>query len=278
MKRLPVIGLIVALLVSALLWVGRSTIDARSSEVEVRIGVELANGRLADVFVSGDADSLVSVVLLHGCCGDRNDMKQLAMGLATRGVTAITLDWGGIQPNGFPKNYQDVACSLNALAAVDGPERLFVLGWSDGTLPAAVVSLAADAAVSQCPASAVAPKVSGFIGLSGFYGWPDQAAFEDGSNEMVEEFFAGQAEQMWDLANPYTYLGSQPEIAMLLLQSSEDALLVDGYRFATAALNAGHDVTVIDMIGADHQLALSPRGSVGRAMMDHIVDFVTAGP
>ena len=174
MKRSVVMGgLAIAVLVAVFMWVGRSKVDARGSEVVPAVGVELAFGRLADIFRPGDTEAPVSVVLLHGCCGDRNDMKQLAIGLATRGVTAITLDWGGIEPNGFPKHYQDVACSLNQLAAEGVDERVFVLGWSDGTLPGAVVSLAADAAVSQCTTSSVGPKVSGFIGVSGFYGWPD---------------------------------------------------------------------------------------------------------
>lgn len=278
MKRAVLFTGLLAVLVVALLWAGRATVDDRKSRVIATVFVKLGSGHDVDVFQPPEGPGGATVVLLHGCCGDRTDMKQMAVGLAERGVTAMALDWGGLTAGGFPARYQELACSLEDLADLDlsdlPTEPPFILAWSDGALPGATIALADQGSQFICPAAHGVFDVAGFIGVAGFYGWPDQASFDRDRGETVDAFFAGDADVVWAAANPYTYLDDKPLLPMLLIQSADDPLLEHERQFAAAAIEAGHDVSVVDLLGVDHQLALAPRGVAGRAMMDHIVEFV----
>ena len=108
-------------------------------------GVPYSRDRVLDVHVPSGADLAASapaptIVLLHGCCGDRSDLGKLAEALAAARLVVFNVDWAGLDADAtFPATYADVACAIGFARQHTGrfggdPERLVVAGWSDGAM------------------------------------------------------------------------------------------------------------------------------------------------
>lgn len=219
-----------------------------------------------------------TVVLVHGCCGDRADLGKLAEALAESGAVVLNADWAGIDADArFPRAYEDVACAVrfaHARAAVLGgdPARVVLVGWSDGALVASVVAAGGDtfdARRCRYPDASALPDA--VVGIAGFYGWPVPVP-PVYVTPRAEAFFGGSpanAAEAWARATPYSWLGTAPPAALLV--GTTDPLVADARRYAAALQRAGSAVRLIELPPAGDQTLLSPRTREGRRVVAEVL-------
>ncbi|MGA8047580.1 MAG: alpha/beta hydrolase fold domain-containing protein [Dermatophilaceae bacterium] len=253
-------------------------------------GVPYARGRVLDVHVPTGADpstsaSAPTVVLLHGCCGDRSDLGKLAEALAAARLVVFNADWAGLDADAtFPEAYADVVCAIRFARQHTGrfggdPQRMVVAGWSDGAMTIAAVAASGDTfAGDGCLAGPQpdAEPLLGVVGISGFYGWtvPVGPAYV---TPRASRLFGGDpdtAPEGWAAATPYMWLASTPPT--LLLVGTTDPLLDDARRYEAALRGAGRQVRLVALPPDGDQTLISPRTSEGRLVVAEIAALAGA--
>ena len=247
-------------------------------------------GAVLDVYEARGTEGPV-FVLLHGCCGGKRDLTQLARGLAAEGATVFNAAWRSLPSGGrFPEVYEEAACAVRFARARAGGRPITVVGWSDGALLGATVALAGDAfggggagarggggGGAGCVAGGSA-QADAFVGVGAFLGW-DGPVDPAQVNDRTTAFFGGGPEavpEAWRAASPYTHLATRPSLDIRLVVGSDDTLMAANLTFAAAARAAGHraGVTVID--GAGHLDVLAPSTAPGAAAVRAILGATTA--
>lgn len=241
-------------------------------------------GRL-DIYTREGSHRAPVVVMMHGCCGDKRDLTQLARGLSAAGAVTFNVSWTSMPEGGrFPGVYAEAACAVRFARANAGtyggdPGRVTVLGWSDGALLAAVAAMAGARFQEGCPVEDTSSAPAKLVGVGAFLGWPVPTGPIDARyvNERSIAFFGGAPEDApdaWRSGNPYTYLGRQPELAIGLVVGAGDVLVDDNLAFAAAARNAGHGVTVSVVDGGGHLDLLAPSMPQGAATVRAVMRTV----
>ncbi|NNE11158.1 MAG: hypothetical protein HKN41_02815 [Ilumatobacter sp.] len=249
-------------------------------DIVIERDVEYAPGSFLDVLRPTGTGPWPAAVLLHGCCGGRRDMFQLAHELASRDVVAYNADWQPISEGGsFPAVYAQAACAVRFArdrAAVDGGSgEVTLVAWSDGALVGATLALSdGDAFASGC-ASTASSRPDRFVGIAGFYGWSDPDRIASPQHlEGAERFFGGSpaaAPESWSLGNPYARLGGPVSPPMTLLVGADDSLVVDAACFDRALRAAGHPSTLTVVREAGHLEMVASRTPGGIAAVDLVV-------
>ena len=166
------------------------------------------------------------------------------------------LDQGGA----FPAMFQDVACAV-AAARADAPSaggsgHTTVVGFSAGAHLASVVALAPSEFAGAC----TPPRVDAFAGISGPYD-SDQFPF------LALQFGGLQRDvpAAWAAGNPYTYIGRNPDLDVLLIHGEDDVVVDPGFstEFAEALRQAGYGVQLHTVPGAGHFSIIEPDESGG---------------
>lgn len=222
----------------------------------------------------------VVVVLVHGCCGDRSDLAKLAEALAAAGAVVMNVGWPGINAEArYPGAYEAVGCAARfarARAASFGadPERVVLVGWSDGALVATTVAGTGDDLDDrQCTVRDVSARPRAVVGLNGFYGWrpPVPPAYV---TARAVRFFGGtprERPQVWLAATPWTALREAPTGGTWVLVGRTDPLLPDARRYATALRAVGRPVHLVEMAPDGDQSLISPRSPEGRLVVSTVV-------
>jgi acetyl esterase/lipase len=221
-----------------------------------------------------------TVVLAHGCCGDRADLGKLAEALAEAGAVVLNVDWPGLDADArFPEAYEDVACAVrfaHAEAAGLGgdPGRVVLVGWSDGALVASVVAARGDTFdARRCRQPDASARPDAVVGIAGFYGWPVPVP-PGYVTPRAEAFLGGSpatAAQAWGRATPYSWLGTGTAPPAVLLVGTTDPLVADARRYASALQRAGGEVRLVELPPAGDQTLLSPRTREGRRVVAEVL-------
>jgi acetyl esterase/lipase len=203
------------------------------------------------------------VVMFHGggwFGGSPLSTAPLADFLADHGVVVFNSTYR-TSTGGFPESFDDIACAIRDARAeaaeyTTSPDQITVVGHSAGAHLGSVVALSEDVFGGDC---AIGAPVDAFVGLSGVY---DPTLY----SQLLAPFFHTRFENdpaPWEAGNPYTYLGSNPELRLLLLHGDADQLVPasSSELFATALENAGYDVTLELIAGGDHQSTRQPEVS-----------------
>lgn len=240
-----------------------------SDEIQYRGSLALTTYRRTDV-TSGPV-----AVLFHGCCGDAADMDQLAYALALRdmvvfNVSLTPFDRGG----GWPTSFDDGACAMayaaeNAPGLGGDPQRLALVGWSDGALVASVNGLHTIDVQPDCVSSEPAEPET-VVGLSGFYG------YEEGSEVDPEEAAVLSGGEGWLAGDPHQYLATGNPIRSVLVAGTTDPLLERAYAWESALIEAGHSVELHVAPGSALD-TISPRTPIGADVVDLIVEAMSSG-
>ena len=250
----------------------------RSAEVTTFHDVEYHPTARLDVVRPAEAGSWPITVLLHGCCGGREDMFQLAHELASRGNVAVTAGWHTISTGGTsPEVYEQVACAVR-FARARGHEYggdvtdVTVVGWSDGALLGSAVAMSDDDAWQGDCEYTGSPRPDRFVGVAGFYGWSgsDDIAVDDGAIA----FFGGTPSavpEAWAAGNPFRLLGRHRSATMVLLVGDDDRLVPDARCFHAALVEAGHRAALEVLPDAGHLELIAPRTEAGGTVVDVIV-------
>ena len=214
-----------------------------------------------------------AVVLFHGggwFGGAPVSTAPLAEYLASEDIVVFNSTYR-TQTGGYPESFDDVACAVRYARAnapkystVDQP--VVLAGHSAGGHLASVVALAGDEFGNDCPVGGTA-TVDRFIGLAGPY---DPTLYQ----RVLPAFFGTRFENdpgPWEAGSPYSYLGSNSAIEILLVHGGADELVpISSSRlFADALAEAGYEVELIEVAGAPHQ-ALRDPNVVGEAVVSFL--------
>jgi hypothetical protein len=239
------------------------------------LDVEYRPGAFLDVYTPQHVEASSAVLLLHGCCGDRSDLIQLAVELVEDGHIVVNASWTTLRDGGgYPVSYEDVACA--AAVAVERAGDLVatpgitIVAWDDGALLAGVVAQA-DMHPSDCGAPRATPAA--VIGLGGFYGWePGSAAAEAAAgDEETLQFFGGPpdlAREAWRLGNPYTASTSPPPVEFWAVVGRNDELLDESDRWIDHIRARGGAGTLEVIRGANHTDVIAPRTPAGARVLE----------
>ena len=250
-----------------------SSSDARVPHRPAPITMEYAAGLEADHYLVPQTPVPAPVaVLVHGCCGDRRDMSELARALARSGAVVVNPDVRAFRHGGgWPTTYDDVVCAVAAgrhFAAQQGRGTpVILIGWSDGALVAAAVTLGwstLSAQATDCTWPVPASGPDQLVGLSGHYGWPTgtPAPVNDGTIG----WFGGSPALVpthWQLGNPGWWAeNALPDDVppITLLSSATDA---PSYTFAAELRARAIDVVSLTCGDTSHEELIHPRGVPG---------------
>lgn len=247
--------------------------------VELLRDLPYARGATLDVYAPTAGHGRPVLVLLHGCCGSREDLSQLAWEAAAAGAVVFNATWQNLRGGGrFPTAYQQAACAVRFARATatrhgGAAGRVTLLGWSDGAMLATVVANAGDDFAGDCLAPGHSALPDAVVGVGGFYGWPVQpGGAVDGRyvTPRTVRFFGGspdRAPAAWAAGNPYTQLGRNHRVGLALVVDAVDPLLDDNRRFLAALQGAGHRATLTVVAGGDPLTLISPRTDQGRVTL-----------
>jgi len=266
--------------------------DARAEEstaapapVRLLEGLPYVSGAALDVHRPPAAQNTAgsappTVVLVHGCCGDRSDLGKLAEALAAAGAMVLNTDWAGFDADArFPEAYEDVACAVRfaheRAAGLGGdPGRVVLVGWSDGALVASVVAAGGDTFdARRCRHPDASARPDAVVGIAGFYGWPVPVPPRY-VTPRSEAFFGGSpatAAEAWARGTPYSWLRTGTAAPAVLLVGTTDPLVADARRFAAAVERAGGAVRLLELPPAGDQTLLSPRTREGRTVVAEVL-------
>ena len=244
--------------------------------VPVRVStVAYADGIVLDHHIPVAAlDGAPVVVLIHGCCGDRRDMAGLARALTRRGAVVMNADVRNVQSGGgWPLSYEDVVCAVSAgRAAADAlpgvRHPVALVGWSDGALLAAAVTLGWDEladGVSSCaaPVSSAGPDV--LVGMGGYYGWEGPGPPADIVTAATIRWFGAPPSvdpRAWQRGNPRWWLSSGAIADVPPVHLIAGAVDGESPAFWRDLVSAGVPSTIVTVDGTPLEL-IQPRDEVG---------------
>ena len=251
-----------------------ATTTLLATEPENRLGIDLVGGLPIEIFGPDEIGEYPVVVMLHGggwFGGSPASMEPLAGHLASHDIVVFNSTYR-TSAGGYPQSFDDVACDAR-FALATAPEfttlrgPLTVVAHSAGAHIGSVVSLAGDLFGSDCPENDHV-RIDRFVGLAGPY---DPTIYAS----VLSGYFGTRLDEdptPWEAGSPYSYLGENPDLRMLLIHGGDDDLvpISSSELFAEAASDAGLDVTLETLPGASHMEARSP-SLVG----DRIAEFVT---
>jgi acetyl esterase/lipase len=209
-----------------------------------------------DIYGPSESGPWPVAVLFHGggwFGGDRASMVPLARVLAESGVVVFNATYR-TSNGGYPESFEDVACAVRYAVArarefTEDTRAPTVIGHSAGAHLAAVVALDGDKYRGSCslPGSALPTR---FVGLAGPF---DVTQF----TLVLASYFGTQYADdpaPWDDGSPFTHVGGNPELEVLLVHGSVDELVPVEFteNFGQALEEAGYLVAVEILEGLNH--------------------------
>jgi acetyl esterase/lipase len=219
-----------------------------------------------DTFAPPATKRLPVVVMIPGgpvAPGIRDSMWNLARLVAARGAVVFAADyrsgpqWGG----GYPQTFGDVACAIrfarqHAPELGGDPARVTLVAHSFGGFPASVTALSRhDFATDEpeCLTTTGDGRPNALVGVAAIYG------FDHIGQDFLAQMLGGMRDEVPDAwaAADITVLAAakhHPTPPVRLLAGTADlvAPIATADEFATLLRDAGIDVTVTAVDGADH--------------------------
>jgi acetyl esterase/lipase len=215
------------------------------------------------VYQPAEQTEAPAAVLLHGCCGDRADLEQLAYALARAGVLVFNASWTTLENGGgWPRSYQEAACAVAyarqyASAVGSDPNRVVLVGWSDGALLASVVGFGGNPLSDGCEAGG-SGRPDAVVALGGYFGGASREDVQQ--NERQMRFLAGLSAGL--PGDPHTYLPLVETVPTWLVTGTRDNLLGNAQAWHGLLAAAGAEVVMVEEWGS-HLDVISPRTPLG---------------
>lgn len=255
--------------------------DERSAQPPTSAVFEYGNGLEVEVHGPTPPESGSVVVLaVHGCCGDRRDLASLSRALADADVTVANSD---VRPfrggGGWPATYVDAICaySWTRSLADEAGATVAVIGWGDGALVAATITLGWSELAPMATGCLTQPPAAGpdlMLGLSGHYGWIGEPPIV---TVALNDWFGATPEEdptAWQQGNPGWWLDhTSASPTFVLIGGTDDAETTD---FAGALVGRGFDATAVALENADDLNVIQPRAGPGAEALDTIVAALDA--
>lgn len=266
-----VIRTVRTLLVVVLLGMAACGTPAADPGLLVEDGISYAPDADLTVYRPAGVAAAPVVVLLHGCCGDRADMGQLARALAAEGVLVFNTGWTpASRGGGWPRSYAEAGCAVAWARAQAGalggdPGRVVLVAWSDAALLGSVAAFGAAPSLPGCQATAAA-RPDAFVALGGFFGHglpelqdltPLQARFLGVTD--------GRAPGL-----PASYVGSAASSPTWLVTGEDDDLMGQAVAWEQTLGAAGVSVSGTYLHGS-HVDVISPRTPLGATAVEVVL-------
>jgi acetyl esterase/lipase len=234
-----------------------------ASETPAPVTEEYLEGVAADLYpVDGVEHAPVAVLIPGGGWveADRSGLGPLAADLAKMGIQVVNAAYRPAREGGrYPQMVQDVVCAARFAATRSRESRVepggvVIVGHSAGAQLAALAALAGDDFEPRCPHPRT--LIDGLVGLAGPYDISRIAG-------AAEPLFGAKPQEeptKWRDGNPMTHVGRRPDLPVLLLHGDADPLVPVSFTdgFAAALEQAGHNVEVHIIPGADHLSIFAP--------------------
>lgn len=215
-----------------------------------------------------EADDLPAVVVIPGDSPDGADqLTELASGVAATGavVMVVDIDTPSLGAR-HPEPLVAISCALATIRRDAGgwgadPNNVTLVGYDFGALVAMIVGQQPSLFLAECPARSE-PDVARIVGVAGPYDLELLTGVDS-----FEAYFGGSREErpgLWASGDPSEYLGSQPEVPVLLVAGRLDtAVPFEVAETWKAALSeAGHQVDLVGLDQAGHSSILRPDGEL----------------
>jgi hypothetical protein len=241
--------------------------------IESDVATSDSGRAVADLFTPRDCVAGTSIVLVHGCCGSKSDLTQLAVGYARAGARVCNAGWRGLLAGGSIDDAVTDITDAVMLAWRRWGSAVTLVAWADGALAAIV---AASDAIDHGDG-----VVANIVGLGGYYGWGSGPVPDGVVNERTTAFIGGTPDQVpdrWIAANPYTHIDRVAFPPVALLVGDADVQQNDTMRFRDALVTAGRRVVVRTIADCDHFAIVVPRLGAGRAALDEVLAVARSCP
>ena len=196
------------------------------------------------------------VVILHGMNETRADWTPFARAIAHDRAVVFNVEYRADEL-ARPGGPEDAACAVRfaraqAPAYGGDPARVTLFGFSAGAVYGALAALAGDQFAGDCATRGVSALPSAFVGVAGPY---DPTLLASDPRPPLRQTDPARYEEL----NPYTHLGGNPRLRVLLLHGADDAAAPPemSTRFCAALAAAGYDATLTVVEGYGHEIPLS---------------------
>lgn len=194
--------------------------------------------------------------------GRPDDIAPLAEETAAAGTVVFNAAYRlALRGGGYPMTFEDAACAVrfarNAARQFGGdPGSVTVVGYSAGGHIGSVTALAGDTFIGDCAAESGSALPDAFVGVAAPYN-------TDILDPLLLIFFGTDRDQdpaPWVDGNPYTHIGSNPDLKVRLIQGDMDLVVPVGFAIAfdDALRTAGYDVELTVIAGGDHLTVVDP--------------------
>jgi acetyl esterase/lipase len=217
-----------------------------------------------DVYLPGSGSGpFPTLVAIHGGNSDKRDLFVLGINMAKKGYAVVSINHR-LPPEVYPAPIEDCFCALAWVHAhaseydLDS-KRVAMWGFSAGGTLAAVVGAMEDPApyLKNCPnALPQSGWLKGAVALSGIYDLTNRDALSEGVQDFWANMLGGplaEKPDVWAGASPITWVdGNEPPFLVINGEKDTTSPATEAERFAAALRQAGANVQLVIIPGADH--------------------------
>ncbi len=214
--------------------------------------------RSVDVFWSNDSKDTNVIVFVHGggwLSGDKKQYREMAMSLASRGMTVVLVNYRLSPKVKFPVHLEDVcvalAWTINSVSNYNGdPNKIFLMGHSAGGY-LITMAVCDDEYINLYD---ITPRdIAGIITISGVFEIKTQ---EGGATKKYLGMVFGNDEEIWKEATCQNYINESrndiPPILISWTDEENDLIKNESLNLIEALNTAGLQYQTFVFKGNDH--------------------------
>lgn len=214
--------------------------------------------RSVDVFWSNDSKDANVIVFVHGggwLSGDKKQYREMAMSLASRGMTVVLVNYRLSPQAKFPVHLEDVCAAIswayNSVTNYNGdPDRIFLMGHSAGGY---LITMAVCDDQYLNLYNLTPTDIAGIITISGVFEIKTQ---EGGATKKYLGMVFGDNEEIWKEATCQNYINESrndlPPMLSSWTEGEDDLIKNESLNLIEVLSNAGLQFQTFVFEGNDH--------------------------
>jgi acetyl esterase/lipase len=221
-------------------------------------------------------------IIVHGSWVSKDRYQQLAEAIASHGFVVYNINV--VHDNPYSQSIHRIVCAIKYARGTaeefhGDPDRIVLIGHSDGAATGAVSALSGDDFGENCEMENESAVIQAFIGYEGAY----EFATADYINNNPDRAYADHSHleetdpELYQAINVNNHIGRFPEIKFRLLHGTyeDDSPHVDVTKdFYQTLLDAGYDVQLILVEGATHMDVIFQDKDAFSALIDQLINVI----